>query len=764
MLRLKLFRKFFRNVKTGILQVLVCRLKFSISCVAPIVLGICLGVTINMLYVIFLEVNCYSLKKLSSDDNDNFESHTSQQMGDIDITQSNETRPFYAAKELEMKEKLFVAVLMSPESVNKVGAAIVMTLSKHFPTMVLFSSGDSNQSTEGIPLVEFEDSQPGVLPIQILQYLKENHTIPYDYYLFISDKTYVRAEKYLNLVEHISVSEDVYMGAPGLARKFCTLEGGVLVSFSIMSHILSNLDFCKSNTDPSNPSISLGTCVHHATKKICTSHSVDKELKYYDLQSFDYDQDIERLSIDTDFNEALSFYPVPDDRSFYKLNRYFCQRDLAEIGQKIEEAKAKIIDSSKFYPGAFESLIWPIGASPSHKPEDQFSVMDWTYFNDKHMYHENEFDNFNEISNMDKRDLDDIKNVTVEYLNMKYGSLYQIKKIINGYRRFDSTRGMEYILDLSLSEGPEKETKALKRVHLLRPLGYVQQVPMPEFSTAARIDIIVPLRAEHVSFFDVFIVTFAITCLQSKENVTMTVVFLYSDTSKNLPSRKDPFNRPKTLINDYSMKYNQKGKLTWKALPDVFTDIDIIDDLQSQFKTDSLIFVTTVNMEMILNCTNLFLERIRLHTIKEHQVFFPIGFQQYRPNIIYESKPFPSSVGIGQRLGFWDIRSGEYASFYLCDYQTARKALGNSTKPPDIFSMFITYQQFHVFRAIEPNLKLKWMNLTCDPRMLPEKCQECETRNLERLASQRHLALLLYEYLTKPTSSKVKLKDLIRHW
>lgn len=39
------------------------------------------------------------------------------------------------------------------------------------------------------------------------------------------------------------------------------------------------------------------------------------------MEDFDYDQDINRLKTEPDFNQSLTFYPMPDDISYYKLHR-----------------------------------------------------------------------------------------------------------------------------------------------------------------------------------------------------------------------------------------------------------------------------------------------------------------------------------------------------------------------------------------------------------------------------------------------------------
>lgn len=338
-------------------------------------------------------------------------------------------------------------------------------------------------------------------------------------------------------------------------------------------------------------------------------------------------------------------------------------------------------------------------------------------------------------------DISDIKKVCVENLDKKYHSQFLLKRIVNGYRRFDPTRGMEYILDLLLADRLHPGVKTIKRVHLFRPLGKIELVPMPYVTENTMVTVILPLQPEDVAIFDMFLDSYARACLQNMEDVRLIVALMYPASNSTYP--RDPFARSKASINDYSKRYITKGKLSWKALDNVLSDITIVDRLQGEFKTDALILMTTVNMEMTPDLTNNYFNRVRMNTIKGKQVFFPLGFWQYRPNLMYNKKPFPASVEIGQRLGQFSTKSVEHASFYLSDYRTARKVL--SAQTVDIFSMFVTYKTFHVFRAVEPNLKLKWMNLTCDPRITAEKYEQCVARNIEGLASQHHLALLIYE-------------------
>ena len=305
-------------------------------------------------------------------------------------------------------------------------------------------------------------------------------------------------------------------------------------------------------------------------------------------------------------------------------------------------------------------------------------------------------------------------------------------------------RGMEYILDLLLIDN-RKRTEVFKRVHLIRPLGKVEIVPMPYVTESMMVNIILPLHPEHVRLFEAYLASYAHVCLEGGEDVRLIVALLYP---ANLVQSgfQDPFMRPKNLINDYSRKYNTKGKLTWKVIKNYVSDINVMDLMLAEFQTDALILMNTVNMEFANDLTSQYLNRVRMNTLKGAQVFFPMGFWQYKPNLIYNKKPYPASVELGQRLGLFSTTSFEHSSFYTSDYKTARRFLTpGQLQTGTIFSMFVSCQNFHVFRAVEPNLKLRWMNITCLPTLTSSAYQECLSRNMVGLASQHHLALLIYE-------------------
>lgn len=737
--------------------------------VLPVVVGLCLGITIHMMLVPFLEEGCdvsalrqaASIKRRSinvpteesstivSGESEDFEAKIIQlQPSNASVNKQAArpklVRPRFISTELGIREKLFVAVITSASTVDKLGVAVDKTLSKLMTKIIFFSSTKPTVIPNGLPMVTFNDRRPELLPLHVLRYIAEHYADTFDFYLFVSDRSYIRGEKLFDMIEHISITTDVYMGIPGPEKNFCGIEGGVIISQSVMSQVLGSVDWCMRNTHLDNPSISLGKCVQHASQKICSTKAGDKVLKSYRLEDFDYDDDIDGLRMDASFNESLIFFPMPDDISHYKLHRYFCYVDLNETRQGIEAAKKDILHTSKFALGGTGSLVWPLGVPEPYKPINRYSVIQWTYFTDTHLYLDNELTNIQPVLGADKLDIEDIKQTAMENLAQKYHGKYSLRRLINGYRRFDPIRGMEYILDLLLVDDDDK-TEIFKRVHLIRPLGKVELVPMPYVTENMMVNIILPLHPENAGLFDLYLASYARVCLEGGEDIRLIVALLYpADDFQS--SVRDPFSRPKTLINDFSKKYATKGKLTWKVIKNYVSDINVMDLMLAEFQTDALVLMNTVNMEFANELTGQYLNRVRMNTIKGKQVFFPMGFWQYKPNLIYNKKPYPSSVELGQRLGLFSTNSFEHCSFYTSDYRTARKILTpEQVRTGTIFSMFISYQNFHIFRAVEPNLKLRWMNITCMPTMSSSAYQECLSRNMDGLASQHHLALLIYE-------------------
>ncbi|CAG5120512.1 unnamed protein product, partial [Candidula unifasciata] len=225
------------------------------SLLLPGLMGLCLGMTLSMMYAPFSDDSCETffahqdpqslikLRDTKSVDSNTDEMYEPRQLDveNIDFSAykldtkagSKFYRPKFAATELGIRQKLFVAVLSSKDSLNTRAVAINKTLSRYVTKTVFFIDEKASVIPSGMMIVNFEDGYNHLLPINVLKYVIRKYGKEYDYYMFLSDKGYVRAEKIFDLVSLISVSKHVHLGAPKAVeggKTYCAVDGGVIIS------------------------------------------------------------------------------------------------------------------------------------------------------------------------------------------------------------------------------------------------------------------------------------------------------------------------------------------------------------------------------------------------------------------------------------------------------------------------------------------------------------------------------------------------------
>lgn len=224
----------------------------------PAFIGLCLGVTMSMMYAPFSEDSCETYlarqdpqqlvhmrgtKSLYSQEEESFEPHIRQpleqslesggQVDDQPGSKARPPRPRYASTELGIREKLFVGVVTSKNTINTLGVALNKTVSGYVTKLVFFMDDKGSSLPLGMTIVNFADGHTHLIPVHMLKYITEHFFDTFDYYMFLTDRTYLRAERMFDLVSHISVSQHVHMGlakSTEAGKTFCYLEGGIVIS------------------------------------------------------------------------------------------------------------------------------------------------------------------------------------------------------------------------------------------------------------------------------------------------------------------------------------------------------------------------------------------------------------------------------------------------------------------------------------------------------------------------------------------------------
>lgn len=232
------------------------------KCVRPLLpafIGLCLGITMSMMYAPFSEDSCETFvsrqdpqslvhmrgtKSLDSHEEENFDPVIRPPPEPVDagnppdMSKAKLFRPRYASTELGIREKLFVGVVTSKDTINTLGVAFNKTVANYVTKLVFFIDSKGPIVPSGMTIVNFADNFPHLIPVHMLRYIADSFLDTFDYYMFVTDHTYLRAEKVFDLVSHISVSKHVHMGAAKsteAGKTYCYLDGGVVISQVVMS-------------------------------------------------------------------------------------------------------------------------------------------------------------------------------------------------------------------------------------------------------------------------------------------------------------------------------------------------------------------------------------------------------------------------------------------------------------------------------------------------------------------------------------------------
>lgn len=157
-----------------------------------------------------------------------------QEKGKFAASQKTLLRPRYASTELGIREKLFVGVLTSKNTIDTFGTALNKTLTQYISKLVFFMNSRGPVLPTGLSVVIFSNEEKHMVPFHMFKYISDHYIKSFDWFYFITDNTYVRGDKLVDFVEKVSISNNFYIGKsysnPSTGQVLCDIDGGILVS------------------------------------------------------------------------------------------------------------------------------------------------------------------------------------------------------------------------------------------------------------------------------------------------------------------------------------------------------------------------------------------------------------------------------------------------------------------------------------------------------------------------------------------------------
>ncbi|XP_074767275.1 chondroitin sulfate synthase 2 isoform X3 [Athene noctua] len=663
----------------------------------PVAIGVSLGFTLSLLSVTWVEEPCGPPPRSAAArprPDDSWEPRVvPYRPPSPGRAAKKAVRTRYISTELGMRQRLFVGVLTSKSTLNTLGVAVNRTLAHRLERLVYFTGTRGRKVPHGMTVVTHSDERPIWNMYQTVRYLLDHYVNDFDWFFLVQDDTYTEAHRISRLVAHLSIDTHLYLGRPeefiggDTEGRYCYGGFGYLLSRSLLLLLQQHLESCRNDILSARPDEWLGRCIIDYTAVNCA-----------------------------------------------------------------EEHELEIQNASSLSADGDHGATWPVGIPPPFQPKTRFEVLRWDYFTEEQVYACVDGSPKCELHGVDLADVADVVATAMEELNRKYQPVLHVRKqqLVNGYRRFDPTRGMEYTLDLQVEVVTQKghSRSVTKRVHLVRPLSEVEIIPMPYVTEASRINVILPLTAHDRDHAAHFLETYAAAAFESSENAVLTFLFIYDPFEAQQVTQNDIFAAVKAQITEYERKYAEV-KIPWISVKtDAPSQIKVMDIISKKHPVDTLFFVAGVGTEVTVD----FLNRCRMNTINNWQVFFPIHFQGYNPVIAYHNQVPPTTLDLLRDAGRFDRDVFHEACFYNADYMAARTRMAGDVQENediletlDIYDMFIKYSNLHVFRAVEPALLQRYRHQACNPRLSEEIYHRCVQSSLEGVGSRSQLAMVLFE-------------------
>lgn len=288
------------------------------------------------------------------------------------------------------------------------------------------------------------------------------------------------------------------------------------------------------------------------------------------------------------------------------------------------------------------------------------------------------------------------------------------------------------------------------RLEASRPLTRVDTVPMPYVTESSIVHIILIVWEEQqVKAAEKFIDSYSKNMMAKSDKTELTLILF----SLRLQDKKykDLFGTLKTsaetLSNQYKKQANRIDIVSYKldsTVPIDMIEFIAVDLLSSRLTPESLVFICNPFSEILSDLLN----RIRINTIAGWQLYSPIPFAEYNPNVTVTSVKKPGVLDVSTNQGFYNSHDTLHISFYISDYLngmqkqfilflkkiqpvmslSARQQFHremplmkaeNDVRPDfkspyqSLLSMFTKLSRMHILRGVEPHLRVRYHQRKC---------------------------------------------------
>ncbi|XP_043916252.1 chondroitin sulfate synthase 3-like [Protopterus annectens] len=503
----------------------------------------------------------------------------------------------------------------------------------------------------------------------------------------------------------------------------------------------------------------------------------------YEHNKKGYIQDLHNSKI----HYAITLHPNKRPAFQYRLHSYMLSRKISNLRYRTIELHRESVKMSKLSNTEIQKKDQQLGMMPSFtrfQPHERNEVLEWEFLTGKHVYSMSENQMPRQGINTALRSaLDDILMQIMDIINessKSRGRVIEFKEIQYGYRRVDPLHGAEYVLDLMLLYKKHKGRKVTVPVRrhaylqqtfskpffreveelefdeflensdaesqsfsflsnslkMFSPFQFTKSAKSVEGHGDKKIHFIVPLTGRY-DIFVRFMENFERTCLIPKQNVKLAIILFYSDSNQDKDKHME-------LLNNYRAKY-PSADITIIPMAGEFSRGLALQVGSSHFENDTLLLFCDIDLVF----TPDFLQRCRDNTVQGQQVYYPIIFSQYNPEIVFRANTASdNSFVFTKKSGFWR----DYGFGITCIYKSDLMKVGGfdtsiqgwGLEDVDLFNKVIS-SGINVFRSQEVGVVHIYHPVYCDPNLDPKQYRMCLGSKASTFASTMQLAEMWFE-------------------
>lgn len=683
-------------------------------------------------------------------------------------------RPYYVASEITQRDRLLIGVLASEFNLETLGTAINNTWLPDLPRVILYvpyskhpDFHEKYNKVLGLPVVQLADAEEDKasktrISFKMLHHLQKNYNDKYDWFMRVEEATYLQPGRLIDLVNMINSSMNIYVGLPASysatsdykpsdlssGDRYCQGKAGVLLSRVTLNTIVPHLDNCLENTITDEEDIELGRCLHNHLNLQCTWNYEMEQLfvhvpKHLENPSASV---VRKWLMDPSMGKEVSVFPISSAKLMYYIHQYFIEVELNQTFQETKDIQEKVKSLLPLLPdGVIEKRpTWPIAYPHPYVPKTRFGVIGWQYFTKTHIYGFSDDNPEVILEDEYKEDIDEVYDTSVKMLQEEMGSKYKVFRLINGYRKFDMLRGTDYLLDIGLRTSESSKEEVRKRVQLLRPLTILESVHMPHPTEQRGVYLVLPVKKDDGPRLERFLKMYQTNCLLTGENVLLLTVFV-NIRDPSAPTQDKPFSKTKDILKRFKEKYK------WAQVPWIqvgakqYSNRLLLDIVTMKLPVSALIFLASLDIDFTVN----FLGRCRQNAVDGDQVFFPIPFAMFNPDIVYRGKPKPEKFEVNKDTGIWDTQAYDLMCFRNQDYKELRVhhdsfLQESSPEDKDVLKVFQA-SPLRVFRATEPELRRIFEKKKCKDIKDSVEHEKCMDFLRKRMGTRSQLSAILLE-------------------